>query len=153
MKQHSGFTLVELMVTIVIMAILAAIALPSFQNLITNTRIVSATNELVADLAMARSEAIKRGAGVVTVCASADGAQCSGATDWSGGRLVFVDGGAEGTVDGTDVILRLIGAATDFQMTSAGFASVGYLAYRGDGSITSNLSGTITVCKDRKSVV
>lgn len=148
MKRAPGFTLIEMMVTIAIMAILLAIGIPSFQQLIINNRIVTNTNDLIADLAMARSEALKKGGSVVvTVCASTDGASCSGANDWSGGHLVFVDAGSVGSVDSGDVVLRKMGAVEGLTVTASGFSTTGYLAYRSSGAVTSTQLGTFTVCK------
>lgn len=146
MRRVSGFTLVEMMVVVAILVILASIALPSFGPMIANNRIVANTNDLVADLALARSEAAKRGGTtVVTVCASSDGSSCSGSTDWSAGRLVFVDGGPlQGVVDGTDStnVLRNSRAVSNLVLTS----TVASFSYLSDGSVSSNLPGTVTVC-------
>ena len=65
-----GFTLVELMVTVVIVAIVLGLAAPSFQDMLRQNRAVSLVNELAASINLARSEAIKRGTRV-TVCKSA----------------------------------------------------------------------------------
>lgn len=59
--KNSGFTLVELMVTLAVAAILATVALPGFTSLIQTNRVTTQTNELVASLNLARSEAIRRG--------------------------------------------------------------------------------------------
>lgn len=59
-----GFTLIELMVTVAILAILASIAAPQMQNQIAASRVTATTNELLAGLAQARSEAVRLGQGI-----------------------------------------------------------------------------------------
>ena len=78
----SGFTLVELMVTIAVLAIIASIAIPSMRSLIASNRLAAMSTDVVASLQLARSEAIRRNA-PVTVCSSSDGASCQASTDWS----------------------------------------------------------------------
>jgi type IV fimbrial biogenesis protein FimT len=80
-RTSRGFTLVELMITVAVMVILAAIASPSMIELVNNRRAAGQTEELVAALQLARAEAIRRNARV-TVCAGA-GVTCSGSSDWS----------------------------------------------------------------------
>ena len=57
-NRTAGFTLIELMVTMVILALVATIAIPGFGRLIDNNRLVSGTNLLVSSIKLARSEAI-----------------------------------------------------------------------------------------------
>ena len=76
----SGFTLVELMVTVAVMVILAAIAMPSMTAMIDNGRVAGQTEELVSSLQLARAEAIRRNARV-TVCAGTGGV-CNGSATW-----------------------------------------------------------------------
>jgi type IV fimbrial biogenesis protein FimT len=75
------------MTTIAVMAVLMAIAVPSFTSLINSNRLTSQGNEIVAALQYARSEAIRSNR-KATLCPSSDGSSCSNADDW--GRLITV---------------------------------------------------------------
>ena len=83
-----GFTLVELMVVLVIVAVILMIAAPSFSTLIQRTKLKAYANEVVASVYLARSEAIKRNA-VMTLCTSTDGASCTGGSNWEQGWVVM----------------------------------------------------------------
>ena len=58
---RNGFTLIELMVTVAVLAIIIAFAVPSFVNLVENSRVTTQANTLLAAMNLARSEAIKQG--------------------------------------------------------------------------------------------
>ncbi len=87
MTRPHGFTLVELMVTIAVLAILASIAVPGFQSIIQNNRATTMANELTTAVNLARSEAVKRGV-EVSVCPTGgtwwDGANGGWSVDVSG---------------------------------------------------------------------
>jgi type IV fimbrial biogenesis protein FimT len=115
-KQNSGFSLIELIVTLVVAAILASIAIPNFRDFIRNNQISTQTNDLVGDLAFARSEAIKRGSRNVIVCKSQDPTAAVPACDivavdpWETGRLIFYDSNGDNQYTaGTDELLRVRG--------------------------------------------
>ena len=106
MKYAHGFTLVELLITILVAALLMALAIPAFHSFVENNRIISSTNELVSSLAVARSEAVHR-RDTVTLCSSADLATCAGSASWETGWIAFTDRNANAAIDGTDVLLRV----------------------------------------------
>jgi type IV fimbrial biogenesis protein FimT len=89
LKRQRGLTLLELLTAMVVLGILAAIAIPSFEQITASNQLAADTNELVASMHQARSAAITRGENV-TICASdAALAACSGGADWAAGWVVL----------------------------------------------------------------
>ena len=108
----SGFSLIELLITIAIAAIITGLAAPSFKKMLDANRIQTTASALQGDLMFARTEAVKRGIWVTT-CPSTDQATCSGANAWETGWIVFYDKTGNGIYDATvDTILKVRGAAT-----------------------------------------
>ncbi|MEA9554998.1 Tfp pilus assembly protein FimT/FimU [Xanthomonas nasturtii] len=98
-----GFTLIELMVTVAVLAIMSAIAYPSFQGVLRSNRVAAANNELMALLNLARSEAIRNGQGG-GVCGSSNGTACDGS--WSAGVMAWGDTNGNGGFDAGEAVLR-----------------------------------------------
>lgn len=86
--RQSGFTLVELMITLTVVAILLIIAAPSFRDLSRRNEVSAASNALLADMIYARSEAVTRG-NIVSICPSTDQKACTGDTAYESGWIVY----------------------------------------------------------------
>lgn len=136
-----GVTLVELLVTLSIMAILSAIAIPSFSGLAQDLAISGQVNSMNADVRYARSEAMKRGVNVVLCHSEAPLASdsptsptpaCSG-TSWRTGWIIFVDNNGNASRDAGELLLRRQEALTD---KSGGITATQGTATRGDISLT-----------------
>ncbi len=90
-QKPAGFTLIELMVTVVVVAVMAALAAPSMVQFIYSARLNSAASQFQADLQIARREAIRRNAHVL-ICPGSDATvACGTGSDWSSGWLVCYD--------------------------------------------------------------
>lgn len=102
----SGFTMVEMIMTVAIASIVLVLAVPSFRYVTNSNRIAGEINGLLGDLQFARAEAIKEGR-TVTVCVSTDGAHCTGSTNWQNGWILFSDPTNFGVVDAGEAVLRV----------------------------------------------
>ncbi len=149
-RTQVGLTLIELLVTLSIVAILLAIAVPGFQDFFRRNRVDATASDLVTALNYARSEAIRRGARV-TVCGSANPSAASPNCEdskWAQGWMVFQDGGTKGVIDGTDAanILRVQGAAPGGVSIGAGGNVKKSVSYAASGMGEGLSNDTFTIC-------
>jgi len=149
--RRRGFTLIEVMVVLVVLAVLLSVGAPSFTNLIRNNRLVSAVYDLRGSLSTARSEALAQRV-FVTVCSSNDGASCNGT--WEDGYIAFTDFDGEGDIDtgggGPDdlVFLAEVTGVRDITINLAAADASGRLRFDPQGTALNN-NGTFTVCDVR----
>ena len=119
-RVQRGFTLIEVLVVAAIVAVLAALAGPSFTPLLERWRVRDSVESLQSALYLARSEAIKRGGNVV-IRKEATGANgCTlapGASNWDCGWFVFVDANNSNTQTGTEEILQRFAVPSNIEVT------------------------------------
>jgi type IV fimbrial biogenesis protein FimT len=105
-SRMAGVTLIELMTSDSIIAILMALAAPSYKYVTNANRLAGEVNDLLGDMQFARGEAIKEGQTVV-ICSSTDGATCSGSVAWNTGWIVFSDVNRNATADPGETVWRV----------------------------------------------
>ncbi|MEH6542642.1 MAG: GspH/FimT family pseudopilin [Porticoccaceae bacterium] len=145
MARGNGFTLVELMIVIALMAILIAVAAPSFTQLIKNNRLQTMADTFYTSVILTRSEALARNSPVI-MCKSSDGSTCVTTGDWQQGWIVFEDTDRTGDKHATDepALKRYPAMAAGYTLTTAGSTFQNQLIYRPDG--TANSFDTFRVC-------
>lgn len=137
-KQQKGVTLVELMITVSIVAIILAFVGPSIQSILIKNRIVAEINETSSLIQYARHHAIDEQAQVV-VCPSADFSVCS--TDWNNPKIVFIDDDSNAIRGATEELLVTIGATSS---TSLMTNTTDIIMFTGTGE--ANLATEILLC-------
>jgi len=145
-RQTLGFTLIELVVTMAVAAILVTVAIPNMRTFIQNGRLNTQTNDLIGDLNFARSEAIKRRSNV-GICRSTDGVTFAGAGPLGDGRVVFVDANNNDDCDAGEPILRFREPLASGNTLAA--ASPNPIIFSANGSPITTAVGAFAVCDDR----
>lgn len=136
-----GVTLIELIVTISIAAILIGIAIPSFTSIINSTRLTTYANDLVTSLNLARSEAVKRG---VQVTVKRKG---SASQNWDSGWDIFTDLNGNSALDAADTLLRTFPALTNgFTLRTGATSYKDFAAYLPSGLSLSISGDTFRLC-------
>jgi len=144
----SGFTLFELMIAVAIVGILLAIAAPNFRDAMMNVRLSAQTNDLMTDLALARSESLKRNLPVL-LCPSTDAETCGG--NWKDGWIVFVDADNDTSVSKGDTVMKARPAAEGGNSIIATRAAnpINSVSYRPTGLIGGGAEVEFNICDSR----
>lgn len=141
-----GFTLIELMVAMAVLAILVTVAIPNFQAFQLSNRMALQANDIITALNLARSEAVKRAANV-TVCSSSNGTSCTGG--WAQGWIVQDAGGA---------VIRMQPALSGASSLSGGTNVASTITFTASGRTTipttaTAAATTLTLCPPSPAVV
>lgn len=148
----NGFTIIELMVTLAVFAVVVGVVLPNFNIQILNHRSIALGEDFTTALNFARSEAVKRRARI-SLCASSDGATCVGA--WTDGFMAFVDNATSDdaaapvlpNTDGITTILRVWQRPDTNAVITAkrGANDINFIRYTGLGTLARITDDPITV--------
>ena len=148
---QAGFTLIELMVTVAIFAILIAVAVPSYRETILAKRVYATANDFAAALSLARMEAIKRGR-TVRICVSSTGVNCED-KPWTDGWLIGVAPGVDAVDSLTPTpVVRVFGAVSSdilltapvISVTAVDFNNLGMVANWGSNWAANGSSAVFT---------
>lgn len=137
-RTSRGFTVLELMITVALLAILLAAAVPSFRTAIQNNRLTASSNQLLTAFQQARSEALKRKVPVSVCAADTSASTPACGSDWSEGWIVIVDsnlaGSSSAAYSGSANLLR-VHPAPEGEATVGGSSAVDFVRYLPDGQI------------------
>jgi type IV fimbrial biogenesis protein FimT len=143
--KQTGFTLIELIFAVAILAVLMSVSAPALGNLIHGARARSARSLLTGSLGLARTTAASTQRQVI-VCPSGDHAHCSDSTWWQAGWIVFEDANQNGQRDDDEPLLEAVDAQAG--VTIASNAGRRFVRFRPDGS-ASGTDLTYTICDRR----
>lgn len=144
-----GFSLVELLVVTVIVAVVMAVALPSMAAMLVNQKVGAFASALLVSLQLARNDAVTRG-GTTVVCKSDDGVQCVSGGGWEQGWIVFEDANHDAQRSPDERLLARQDAAPGGFSVRGNTPVARYVSYNALGStrlVSGALqAGTFTVC-------
>ncbi|PJF38783.1 MAG: hypothetical protein CUN55_16285, partial [Phototrophicales bacterium] len=150
-RNEQGFTLVELLLVVAIVAIFSMVAIPSYQSTVLNNRMTSTANQFLGALYFARSEAVKRSE-EVRICTSnnthlsLDSISCVNSAGWHDGWVMWVDSNSNGALDAVEIIK--VGNEVDGDITFYPTADVkNSLTFSRRGLV--GVSGTWKLCDKR----
>lgn len=149
MRRSRGFTLLELLATLAIVAIVVGVAVPAMTDAIRRSRLAAAHNEFVSALYLLRSEAAKRNR-VVKMCRSRDAmvpsCDSSEGGGWHTGWAVWVDADDSGQIDGGEPAILVHGPLRGDLIITGNGNVADRVAFRSTGITLGAGNGTFTIC-------
>ena len=139
-RRSRGFTLIELVVVVAVIAIAAGFVAPNFGRVVAQHRLVAGSNDLLGIMHSGRLEALRTRTNVV-VCASQNGSSCGG-SNWKT-AIMFVDLDRNNQVGGSETVKRLVEIASPNVVASNSMAGSAVVVFQPNG-LARFASGAIT---------
>ena len=139
-----GFTIIELMITVALLAVMVTIGVPAFTSTINTNETAAKSNAFLSALKLSRTEATKRRQNII-VCASANQSDCA-SNNWSDGWIVFEDTDGGNDFDAGEIIIDTYELPAGFTITRAS-AGPDQILFAATGLSDSTVAQTFTVCK------
>jgi type IV fimbrial biogenesis protein FimT len=139
LNRVSGYTMVELIITVMVGSVLLMVAVPTFFWVTNSNRIAAEINGLLGDMQFARGEAVKEGQNV-TVCVSTNGTTCAGTNTWQKGWIVF------STANNVPLRVQNTFTSTDTFVASN---AVGTITFNRNGYANGIANGTLIELHDK----
>lgn len=148
LTQQRAYSLLELLTTISLIALLAGIVSPSLAALFQQNRQTDSINQMHAYLNYAREKAISSRS-VISLCAGND--VCSGTQIWQGSMLVFQDSNRNGKLDQGETLLKVAAIDAQHRWIWTNFRQKNHMAFKSNGT-TDSLNGTFTLCDSTQAI-
>ncbi len=146
-QRFRGLTLTELLTTIVVLSLLAAVGIPSYARLLQQEQLVSASNQLLMHIQLARNTAAQYRT-VATLCpvpVAVSDERCG--NDWNAGYRVFADRNGNAVLNGPDdTLIAQVEVQSQTTVAWRSFRRLNFLQYDATG-VTRALNGTFVLCQ------
>ncbi len=151
-----GFTLLELLISVAVMGIIATTAIPSFVDVIKDSRISSSLINLKSDLYLARSTAIRYNRHAIICTSNTNNTNCSGSANWENGWMVFIDANKDGECNSTGrvcadggKVIKIGGGINNTDLKLKGYRHRTYRIRYDPEGFSYAYNGKIIACDDR----
>ena len=139
-----GFTLVELLVTLVVLALLLTLGVPAFAGLLRQWRLDAAADAFAGDMRLARSTATRVSRNV-EVCVQNGNGGCGAQTNWARGWLVFIDLNADHQLNAGDTVVAQRGPQSGIASMTYSGPAANRLSFRPNGTLNSSKGLTMSL--------
>lgn len=155
MKKFTGFTIIDLMLTVMIVGVLLAVAVPAMSSFIKDSRQTARVNELVSLINYSRSQAVGLNS-PITLCGTSNGSSCN-STSWETGGLIIKGIATFGSTPATTDVLKIIepqvSGSTLRRVSNAGTAPPSFnssiIRFESSGRMNGDDASAFTLCDDR----